>query len=68
VLDGFNPPAWCFKALKAKLAELRSAAPRAEAPDDRIATAAASNPATRTHGPALRQKLGVKSKADDLVY
>jgi len=62
VLDGFNPPHGGFKALKAKLAELRSAAPRAEAPDDRLPTAPHR---TRRQGrtrPRLAQKLGVKSQ------
>jgi murein L,D-transpeptidase YcbB/YkuD len=69
VLDGFNPPHDGFKALKAKLAELRSTAPRAEAPDDRIADGRRIEPGDKDPRiPALRQKLGVKSKADDLVY
>ncbi len=69
VLDGFNPPHDGFKALKAKLAELRSTAPRAEAPDDRIADGRRIEPGEKdARIPALRQKLGVKNKADDLVY
>ena len=67
-LDSFNPPHDGFRALKAKLAELRSG-PRAEAPDDRIADGRRIEPGEKdARVPALRQKLGVKSKTDDLVY
>jgi murein L,D-transpeptidase YcbB/YkuD len=67
-LDGFDPPHEGFKALKAKLAELRTAAPRAEA-DDRIADGHRINPGDKdSRVPALRQKLGVAGKPGDIVY
>ena len=67
-LDSFNPPHDGFRALKAKLAELR-AGPRAEAPDDRIADGRRIEPGEKdARVPAIRHKLGVKSKTDDLVY
>jgi murein L,D-transpeptidase YcbB/YkuD len=69
-LDSFNPPAEGFRALKAKLAELRADAnaPRAEV-DNRIAEGRRINPAEKdARVPALRQRLGVKGNADDLVY
>jgi murein L,D-transpeptidase YcbB/YkuD len=67
-LDGFNPPHEGFRALKAKLAELRGS-PRTEAPDDRIADGRRIEPGEKdARIPALRHKLGVKSKTDDLVY
>jgi murein L,D-transpeptidase YcbB/YkuD len=56
--------------LKAKLAELRADAnaPRAEV-DNRIAEGRRINPAEKdARVPALRQRLGVKGNADDLVY
>jgi murein L,D-transpeptidase YcbB/YkuD len=68
-LDSFNPPHDGFRALKAKLTELRSNAPRAEAPDDRIADGRRIEPGEKdARIPAIRHKLGVKSKTDDLVY
>ncbi len=68
-IDGFNPPHEGFRALKAKLADLRSTAPRAEAADDRIPDGHRINPGDKDPRiPALRQKLGLKNKADDLVY
>jgi L,D-transpeptidase YcbB len=69
-LDSFNPPHDGFKALKSKLAELRAnvSAPRAEV-DDRIPDGHRINPGGKdARVPALRQRLGVKSKTDDLVY
>jgi L,D-transpeptidase YcbB len=69
-LDSFNPPHDGFKALKSKLAELRAnaSAPRAEV-DDRIPDGHRINPGDKdARVPALRQRLGVKSKTDDLVY
>ena len=67
-LESFNPPHEGFRALKAKLAELRNS-PRAEAPDDRIADGRRIEPGGKdARVPALRHKLGVKSKTDDLVY
>ncbi|HEY0224600.1 MAG TPA: L,D-transpeptidase family protein [Pseudolabrys sp.] len=69
-LDSFNPPADGFRALKAKLAELRAdaSAPRAEV-DNRIPDGRRINPTEKdARVPALRQRLGVKGKADDLVY
>jgi murein L,D-transpeptidase YcbB/YkuD len=67
-LDSFNPPHDGFRALKAKLAELRGS-PRAEAPDDRIADGRRIEPGEKdARVPAIRHKLNVKSKTDDLVY
>jgi murein L,D-transpeptidase YcbB/YkuD len=68
-LDSFNPPHDGFRALKAKLAELRGS-PRAEAPDDRIADGRRIEPGEKdARIPAIRHKLGVKNnKPDDLVY
>ena len=69
VIDSFNPPHEGFRALKAKLADLRSSGPRAEASDDRIPDGRRVEPGDKdARIPALRHKLGVKSKADDLVY
>ncbi len=70
-IEGFNPPHDGFKLLKAKLAEMRSnaGAPRAEVVDDRIPDGRKINPGDKdTRVPALRQKLGVRGKVDDLVY
>ena len=70
-LESFNPPHDGFKALKAKLADLRAnaSAPRAEAADDRIADGRQIKPGDKdTRVPALRQRLGVKGKPEDLVY
>jgi murein L,D-transpeptidase YcbB/YkuD len=67
-LENFNPPHEGFKALKTILADLRSTAPRAEA-DDRIPDGRHVNPGEKdARVPALRQRLGVKGKTDDLVY
>ncbi len=67
-LDNYNPPHDGFRALKAKLAELRSG-PRAEAPDDRIADGRRIEAGEKdARIPAIRHKLNVKSKTDDLVY
>ncbi len=65
-LDGFNPPHEGFRALKDKLAELRRTVSE---PDERIATGAVIKPGAKDERvPALRQRLGVGSKPDDLVY
>jgi murein L,D-transpeptidase YcbB/YkuD len=70
-LDSFDPPHEGFKALKATLAELRANAnaPRAEATDERIADGRHINRGDKdARVPALRQRLGVKGRAEDLVY
>jgi len=68
-LESYNPPHDGFRALKAKLAELRSTAPRAEATDDRIPDGHRITPGDKdARVPALRQRLGVKNKSNDLVY
>jgi murein L,D-transpeptidase YcbB/YkuD len=69
-LDSFNPPHDGFRALKRKLAELRAdaTAPRAEV-GNRIPDGHRINPGDKdARVPALRQRLGVKGNADDLVY
>jgi len=68
-IDSFNPPHEGFRALKAKLAELRSNGPRAEVVEERIPDGRRINPGDKDERiPLLRQKLGVKHKGDDLVY
>jgi murein L,D-transpeptidase YcbB/YkuD len=58
-LNSFEPPHEGFKALKAKLAELRGNGPRAEA-DDRIANGPALKPGDKdARVPQLRERLGV---------
>ena len=58
-LNGFEPPHEGFKALKAKLAELRGNGARAEA-DDRIANGPALKPGDKdARVPQLRERLGV---------
>jgi murein L,D-transpeptidase YcbB/YkuD len=69
-LDSFNPPHDGFKALKAKLAELRSNAsePRAEV-DNRIPDGRHINPGEKdARVPALRERLHVAGKPSDLTY
>ena len=59
-LNSFDPPHAGFKALKAKLAELRSSEPRAEA-DDRIPRGPAIKLGAKdTRVPLLRARLNVK--------
>jgi murein L,D-transpeptidase YcbB/YkuD len=67
--DSFNPPEAGFRALKAKLAELRAASANASADETRIA----DGPPIRLGGkdtriPLLRARLGLKARAPDLVY
>jgi len=58
-LDSFNPPEHGFRALKAKLAELRSSEVRAEA-DDRIPNGPAIKPGAKdSRMPQLRARLNV---------
>jgi len=67
-LESFNPPHDGFRALKFKLAELRSSAPRAEA-DNRIPDGRRIRPGDKdARVPDLREKLHVRGKAGDLVY
>jgi murein L,D-transpeptidase YcbB/YkuD len=67
-LESFNPPHDGFRALKEKLAELRSNGPRAEA-DDRIPEGRVIRPGDKdARVPLLRERLGVKGKADDILY
>jgi murein L,D-transpeptidase YcbB/YkuD len=57
--DSYDPPADGFRALKAKLAELRSTEARAEA-DDRIGTGPAIKPGAKdSRVPQLRARLNV---------
>ena len=69
-LESFNPPHEGFRALKAKLAELRSNAPRAEAaPDNRIADGRLIRPGAKdARVPALRERLHVRGKPGDHTY
>jgi murein L,D-transpeptidase YcbB/YkuD len=67
-LESFNPPHAGFRALKEKLAELRSNDPRAEA-DDRIADGRVLKPGDKdARVPALRERLGVKGRVADDTY
>jgi murein L,D-transpeptidase YcbB/YkuD len=67
-LESFNPPHDGFRALKAKLAELRSSEPRAEA-DNRIPDGRPIKPGEKdARVPELRQRLHVRGKASDLAY
>jgi murein L,D-transpeptidase YcbB/YkuD len=66
-LESFNPPDGSFKALKAKLAELRSNASVPET--SRIPDGPAIKPGAKdTRVPLLREKLGVRGRPGDLVY
>jgi len=66
-LENFNPPNTSFKALKAKLAELRSNASVPET--SRIPDGPAIKPGAKdARVPLLREKLGVHGKPNDLVY
>ena len=65
-LDSFNPPQPGYKALKAKLAELRG---RSGQSGPRIATGPALKVGmTDPRVPALRERLGVTGEPDDLIY
>ena len=69
-LESFNPPHDGFRALKAKLADLRSnaSAPRAEV-DDRIPDGRHINPGDKdARVPALRERLHVTGKPGDVTY
>ncbi len=62
-LDSYEPPTDRFRALKAKLAELRSNAPRADA-DERIAGGAVIKPGAKDpRVPQLRERLNVTMAA-----
>jgi len=66
--DGFNPQQPGFKALKEKLAALRANASTAE-PDNRIPDGAVISPGSKDpRVPALRARLGIAGKANDIVY
>jgi L,D-transpeptidase YcbB len=66
-LESFNPPNASFKALKEKLAELRSNASVPET--NRIPDGQVIKPGTKdARVPLLREKLGVHGKPSDLVY
>ncbi|MFA6265293.1 MAG: L,D-transpeptidase family protein [Pseudolabrys sp.] len=61
--DSYEPPQPAFKALKRKLAEMRSAGPRADA-DERIAAGPALKPGDKDpRVPQLRERLKVKLAA-----
>jgi murein L,D-transpeptidase YcbB/YkuD len=67
-LDEFSPPQKAYRALKAKLAELRSKAGGgnaiADGPELRLAKQAVEDPRV----PQLRERLGLKGDASDLHY
>ena len=68
-LERFNPPHEGFRALKAKLAELRSSAPRAEAVDNRIADGHPIRPGAKdARVPELRERLHLRGNSGDLTY
>ncbi len=65
-LNSFNPPQDGFRALKAKLAELRGV--RAEA-DNSIPDGPAIKPGAKdARVPSLRERLGVNGKPGDITY
>jgi murein L,D-transpeptidase YcbB/YkuD len=67
-LENYNPPHEGFRALKAKLVELRSSEPRAEA-DRRIADGRPIKPGDKdARVPELRERLHVRGNAGDLAY
>ncbi|MGC1467296.1 MAG: L,D-transpeptidase family protein [Pseudolabrys sp.] len=65
-IESFNPPAAGFKALKAKLAELRGETDNAQAriPEGPLLKYGMKD----ARVPALRQKLGVNGKPNDILY
>jgi murein L,D-transpeptidase YcbB/YkuD len=66
--DSFNPPHPGFRELKDKLAVLRANASAGET-DNRIPDGAIIKPGARDGRiPALRSKLGLGGKADDILY
>jgi murein L,D-transpeptidase YcbB/YkuD len=68
-LNSYNPPHDGFRALKEKLAELRSDSPHAEAVENRIAEGHPIKPGEKdARVPTLRERLNVKGKTTDLVY
>ena len=65
-LDSFNPPQDGFRALKDKLSELRRDSGQT---DNHVPDGAAIKPGAHdARVPALRERLGVSGKADDLSY
>jgi L,D-transpeptidase YcbB len=67
-LESYNPPHAGFRALKAKLAALRANAEQPVA-DDRIPDGPAIKPGAKdARVPALRQRLRVAGRPDDLTY
>jgi L,D-transpeptidase YcbB len=66
-LDSFDPPHDGFRALKRKLGELRNAS--VGEPNDRIADGAPIKPGAKDpRVPALRARLGLNGKPDDILY
>jgi len=67
--DSFNPPHEGFRALKAKLAELRANSANASADESRIPDGPAIKPGARdARVPKLRERLGLKARAQDTTY
>ncbi len=68
-IESYNPPHQGFRALKAKLAELRANGANASADESRIAEGAPIKPGSKdARVPGLREKLGVQGKPGDFVY
>ena len=70
-LESYNPPHRDFKALKAKLAELRATSANASADDNRIPDGPAIKPGAKdARIPLLRERLGLRGKPgpDDTTY
>jgi murein L,D-transpeptidase YcbB/YkuD len=68
-IEGYNPPHQGFRALKAKLAELRANSANASADEHRIPEGAAIKPGAKdARVPVLRERLRVNGKPGDLTY
>src|SRR6185312_12025553 len=68
-IEGYNPPSQGFRALKAKLAELRGAKASAEPDQGRIPDGPAIHFGKKdARVPALRDRLGLRGHADDTTY
>lgn len=68
-IEGYNPPHQGFRALKAKLAELRANGANASADEHRVPEGAAIKPGAKdARVPVLRERLRVNGKPGDLTY
>jgi murein L,D-transpeptidase YcbB/YkuD len=69
VIESYNPPHQGFRALKAKLAELRANGANASADEHRVPEGAAIKPGAKdARVPVLRERLRVNGKPGDLTY